>query len=197
MASTKEEIWKIADDMEKRGEKPTLAAVRKAAGGGSYTTISEAMSEWRERKDRAELEKASFVPEEIVDVLLVAGKSIWKTASGRADKEVAGLKDELKAKQEAFEKERTETLALADQLTQELELVKSDSEKQKQDCEKRLQQCAETEKANAKLRIENAKLQERYDNAEQRIQEMNRQIEKLQSQLLELAKGGKDNHGQK
>ena len=191
MASTKEEIWKIADDLGKRGEKPTLAAVRKAAGGGSYTTISEAMAEWRERKDKAEFEKASFVPVEIEDVLLSAGKSIWKVARERADKEVAGLKDELKIKQEAFEKERSETLTLADQLTEELEKVKINSEKQKEENKKQSQKFTETEKENAELRIENAKLQERFDNSEKHIKEMAGQNERLHDQLVELAKAGK------
>ena len=149
------------------------------------------MAEWRERKDKAEFEKASFVPVEIEDVLLSAGKSIWKVARERADKEVAGLKDELKIKQEAFEKERSETLTFADQLTEELEKVKINSEKQKEENKKQSQKFTDTEKENAELRIENAKLQERFDNSEKHIKEMAGQNERLHDQLVELAKAGK------
>ena len=109
MALTKEEIWKIADDLGKRGEKPTLT--------------------------------------------------------------------------------------LADQLTQELEKVKIDSEKQKEENKKQSQKLIETEKANAELRIENAKLQERFDNSEKHNKEMAGQIERLQDQLVELVKAGKPGGG--
>ena len=50
MAISKESIWVVADELDAVGDKPTLAVVRKRLGGGSYTTISEAMSEWNARK---------------------------------------------------------------------------------------------------------------------------------------------------
>ncbi|KLD29517.1 KrfA, partial [Xanthomonas perforans] len=39
MAITKDQIWKIADQLDADGVKPTLSAVRKKLGSGSYTTI--------------------------------------------------------------------------------------------------------------------------------------------------------------
>ena len=45
--ASQEAIWAAADALVEAGERPTLAAVRKAVGGGSFTTISEAMAEWR------------------------------------------------------------------------------------------------------------------------------------------------------
>ena len=50
MTSTTARIFEIADELDAAGHNPTLASVRKALGGGSYTTISEAMGEWRARK---------------------------------------------------------------------------------------------------------------------------------------------------
>ena len=44
MAVTREQIFAVADELDAAGQKPTLAAVRKALGGGSFTTISEAMN---------------------------------------------------------------------------------------------------------------------------------------------------------
>ena len=41
---TKEDIWAAATTLVEAGERPTLSAVRRAVGGGSYTTISEAMA---------------------------------------------------------------------------------------------------------------------------------------------------------
>jgi hypothetical protein len=44
---TTTEIHAIADRLAATGQRPTLAAVRKELGGGSFTTISEAMKDWR------------------------------------------------------------------------------------------------------------------------------------------------------
>ena len=46
MAITKKAIFDAADVLDAGGQRPTLAALRKAVGGGSFTTISEAMKEW-------------------------------------------------------------------------------------------------------------------------------------------------------
>ena len=43
MALSASEIPVIADQLDAAGTTPTLAAVRRALGGGSFTTISEAM----------------------------------------------------------------------------------------------------------------------------------------------------------
>ena len=50
MAITAEQIFAVADELDAAGQNPTLAAVRKILGGGSFTTISEAMTEWKARK---------------------------------------------------------------------------------------------------------------------------------------------------
>ena len=50
MAITKDRIFEVAEAMDAAGQVPTLAAVRKAIGGGSFTTISEAMTEWKANK---------------------------------------------------------------------------------------------------------------------------------------------------
>ncbi|MGF6613091.1 hypothetical protein OKW45_008079 [Paraburkholderia sp. WSM4175] len=50
MAITKDQIWVVADELDQAGKPATLAAVRKAVGGGSFTTIQEAMFEWKAKR---------------------------------------------------------------------------------------------------------------------------------------------------
>ena len=50
MAISKGQIRTAADELDATGQAPTLAAVRKALGGGSFTTTSEGMAERRARK---------------------------------------------------------------------------------------------------------------------------------------------------
>ena len=47
MAITTADIHAAADRIAEAGQQPTLAAVRSALGGGSFTTISEAMKGWK------------------------------------------------------------------------------------------------------------------------------------------------------
>ena len=47
MALTIQDIHAAADQLQEQGVKPTLAEVRKALGGGSFTTISDAMQSWK------------------------------------------------------------------------------------------------------------------------------------------------------
>ncbi|EKJ5694690.1 DNA-binding protein [Salmonella enterica] len=52
MAITAKQIMQAADEIAREGLNPTLARVRKKLGGGSFTTISEVMIEWRTQKIR-------------------------------------------------------------------------------------------------------------------------------------------------
>ena len=47
MALTKDQILQAADQLAAAGTAPTLAAVRAAVGGGSYTTINKTLKEWK------------------------------------------------------------------------------------------------------------------------------------------------------
>jgi colicin import membrane protein len=49
MAVTKEQIFSAADDLAAAGQRPTLEAIRQITGG-SYTTISPALNEWKARQ---------------------------------------------------------------------------------------------------------------------------------------------------
>lgn len=61
MTLTTDKIHETADMLSEQSIKPTLAEVRKALGGGSFTTISEAMKSWRqEQKKRKHYSMLSY-----------------------------------------------------------------------------------------------------------------------------------------
>ena len=62
MALTTQDIHAAADRLQEQGIKPTLAEVRKALGGGSFTTISDAMQSWkREQQEEQELQQGIYL----------------------------------------------------------------------------------------------------------------------------------------
>ena len=121
MAITKDDVFKVADALDAAGQSPTLAAVRKALGGGSFTTISQPLNEWKARKTAKDVVHREIPPAAISDQLQDMGLEIWSQAlllaNGRMDSERQSLV-EARAQIEAASKEAAE---LADQVSLELE----------------------------------------------------------------------------
>jgi hypothetical protein len=136
MASTTiEAIWQAADALEAEGIRPTLAAVRNKVGGGSFTTITNAMGEWRKRRQQEALAPAEPLPDEIGqhldeigqrlgDIgqqLRAFGSEVWAKARALADEQLVGLRQRLEAEKAEINDRMTEAVQLADQLTEEAE----------------------------------------------------------------------------
>ena len=77
MAITKEQIFAVAGELDAIGQNPTLAAVRKALGSGSFTTISEAMNEWRALKTSEAVPMREPAPKTVHDKLSELGADLW------------------------------------------------------------------------------------------------------------------------
>ncbi|CAZ15857.1 DNA-binding protein (plasmid) [Xanthomonas albilineans] len=124
MAITKEQIWTVADQLDSEGVKPTLNAVRKKLGGGSYTTIQDAMADWRKRK----LEKAQPVveplPPEVAEALGVLAGEIWTVARTAAERGLASERERLVGEFTALQEQAREAIELADQLNEEAEQLR-------------------------------------------------------------------------
>ena len=121
MKSTKERIFEIADDIDAGGQKPTLAAVRKAIGGGSFTTISEAMKDWRSRKEAKEARPFLPPPSAVTERLADLGTEIWSLAIEMANGQLAAERDAFDKARSELEIEKLEAFELVDQVTADLE----------------------------------------------------------------------------
>jgi len=125
MAITKEQIFAAADELDAAGQNPTLAAVRKAVGGGSFTTISEAMSEWRASKTARAAPMREPAPQAVTDKLAELGADLWGVALEMANARLAAEREALEGVRVEMEAARQEAAELADQLTVELDETKS------------------------------------------------------------------------
>lgn len=131
MAITTQQIHTTADQLQEQGIKPTLAEVRKALGGGSFTTISEAMKSWRQdHQEEAELRQVDL-PSGITERLHSLGADVWQTALDMANDRLAkerealeGIKAKSQAEtdeaQEAVKTLESEQLDLLEQLDEVL-----------------------------------------------------------------------------
>lgn len=123
-----ERIHEVADQLAAAGQRPTLAAVREALGGGSFTTISEAMKLWR--KQASEHEQLQPLVEALPDVLqqaaLTTAAAVWREAQALAASRLEAERQALAQAQETLEAEQAETVELVALLERDLELSRTE-----------------------------------------------------------------------
>lgn len=124
--ATQEAIWKVADDLNAEGVRPTLAAIRKRLGAGSFTTISQAMAEWRRRKEKDDRPVVEPLPTELVNAAHDMVAEIWRAARLAADQAFVGEREKLAAELTAAQEQAQEAIELADALTADLETARKD-----------------------------------------------------------------------
>jgi hypothetical protein len=123
---TKEQILKAADDLDAAGQAPTLAAVRKAVGGGSFTTIQQVMTDWKARKANAAKPPIQApAPAEIAERLAAVGAELWAAALSLADGRLASEREALEQVRTEAEAASKEAADLADALSVELDHAKA------------------------------------------------------------------------
>ncbi|XDJ36599.1 MAG: DNA-binding protein (plasmid) [Burkholderia sp.] len=119
--ATSEAIWKVADELDAEGVKPTLNAVRKKLGGGSFTTISDAMTEWKAAKQKKAQPAVEPLPAELSTAVAALAGEFWTVARTAAERLLAGERERLAAEQTALCEQAAEAVELADTLTVEAE----------------------------------------------------------------------------
>ena len=119
MAITTQQIHSIADQLHEQGIKPTLAEVRKALGGGSFTTISEAMKSWRQDNQQEEQLRQVELPSSIAERLQTLGADMWQTAIDIAN-------DRLVKEREALESIKAKAQAETDEAQEAVKTLESE-----------------------------------------------------------------------
>lgn len=175
MAVTKEQIFSAADDLAAAGQKPTLEAIRQITGG-SYTTISPALNEWKARQATAAAPLREPAPQAVADRLAELGSDLWTIALDLANARLAVEREGLEKARAELEADRNEATELADKLAGDVEALQS--------------RLASIEAAEAaargeadELRGQLAAAQEQAHTAEARAQEIERRASELRTEL--------------
>jgi chromosome segregation ATPase len=88
-------------------------------GGGSFSTISEFMVEWRTL--RAKNEPREAAPKAVTDRLTELGNDIWSAALEIAHQRLASEREAFDLQRTEIERRLVEATGLADQMSEELE----------------------------------------------------------------------------
>ena len=137
MAITREQILETASRLQAQGIKPTQTNVREALGGGSFTTIAEALREWRADQDQTAQLQQVVIPSDITDRTQVLIAQVWETAQTLANDRLVKEREALEHKEalinaeideankiiETLENEQAELTAQLDTLTNDNSLL--------------------------------------------------------------------------
>lgn len=124
MAVTKEQIFEAADQLAAAGQKPTLEAIRQITGG-SYTTISPALNEWKARQAAKATPLREPAPQAVADRLAEVGAEVWSIALELANARLAAEREALDKARADLEADRAEATELADRLAAQVEELQS------------------------------------------------------------------------
>lgn len=102
MAITKEDVWRVASEIDREGGKPSALEIRRRLGTGSYTTITAALKDWKGNADDTLQADMASVPADVIDRLTQAAGDLYALA--------------LRAASDTFQTERTNWQSERDQL---------------------------------------------------------------------------------
>jgi len=135
--SEKSAIHTAADEIfAATGKAPTLVAIRKALGGGSFSTISEGMKSWKSQAAAASAPLREAAPAAITDRVGELAADIWQVAIGIAGSRLASEHEALDVARQALERTQAEAVELADQLAAELDAMRGQMEEMEEQAAK-------------------------------------------------------------
>lgn len=189
MAISAADIHAAADALAAQGKRPTLAAVRATLGGGSFSTIGEALKTWH-KPDTAHTQEKAPIPQAITENAARMAAAMWAQAQEHAQGVIQAAQEELEQQRQAMETVRQEAVEAADAMAaqlaearQELETLRAElvatRERLAAATEKAQQaeaQAVQARAAETAARIEAAELRGRMDASKPEKQAKPRQV---------------------
>ena len=183
MAITREQILETANQLQAQGIKPTQTNVRESLGGGSFTTISEVLREWRQEQDQTAQLQQVIIPNDITDKTNLLIAQVWETAQTLANDRLVKEREALEHKEalinaeidesnkiiETLENEQAELTAQLDTLTNDNSLLNGKNN--------------ELENLNNSLKTQLTAEKDRADQLQAKLDEQNAKIERLTADL--------------
>jgi len=124
MAITPEQIYAVADELVAEGKNPTLSNVRKVIGSGSFTTISDAMTEWRDKQKETLQPIRESAPDAITSRVNSLSSEIWTVAQNMANSRLSNEREALENDRAELVAGKREAVELADEMSNELDALK-------------------------------------------------------------------------
>jgi hypothetical protein len=125
MGISKSDIWNAAAALNAEGIKPTLNNVRKRIGAGSFTTISDAMTEWHAKQQAGAVEQRDPPPAAVAERMTDATADLWALALEAAQARLAAERERMEVERAGLQARYDEAAELAGAMSTELEQLQA------------------------------------------------------------------------
>jgi chromosome segregation ATPase len=169
----KDKIFTICDNLSRVGVSPTAEKVRAELGGGSFSTISPIIKQWRDSLNR--VEPAPEIPAAAQTAVNQATALIWKIATEHQAEAINAVRQECARIEHEAIAERDEALNEIKRLEEQVRAITAAFDT--------LQAESQAQLANVKKEGENARVAEQSCQA--RLEAAAREIDSLKSQNKE------------
>jgi predicted RNase H-like nuclease (RuvC/YqgF family) len=178
----KTNVFTICDELNEKGIKPTLARVREALGGGSFTTIQPLLKEWKDKRSEVSPTVETVVPNHMIDLVTTMASRIWKEAESKAAEELKAYKDAMQAKLDESNLEKEDALEEVTRLeamNNQLSDKNKELESKLADYQNALQQARIELKIQSEKLVEAESLMKRHENLLLEVGELRGRIAEL------------------
>ena len=186
-----ERIHEVANKLHESGVKPTLAAVRERLGGGSFTTISEAMKTWRAQVQEEHELALVQVPAALDERMEQLKRAAWEVAQQEAENRLKSEREALAVQRQELDAQLAEAHQVVEVLEREASVreqtiselnsvrdqVEDDLIKVSSDAKQLTKEVARLKEKQAKDEVELAELSEKNRSQAQKISDLEKSLE--------------------
>lgn len=160
-------VFQAANEMADAGQVPGLEAVKQKVGG-SYTTITRALREWRKERDQQQA-AVDAPPEAVSELAQRLAGDLWKAATAEAQMGLTAAREALNADNRRLQEEMAEVLRSADSMATQIAELQSRAG----DLQSKLDEASRRRsEAETQLQVQNAKV----ENLEARVNELRQEL---------------------
>lgn len=169
MALTSDQVHAAADAIVERGENPKLTNVRKQLGGGSFTTISEAMQSWRQQHAQEAMLQQTEVPDSITSRLTALGAAVWTEAMSESD-------SRLQSERALLDQAREEAASQVKEAGEMVTALESEAAEREEKIQSLSNELDEQRRLTDQSKADIAALTERLSSRDQQISDLKEQL---------------------
>lgn len=192
MAITVKQVHQVADELAQQGINPTQMAVRKQLGGGSFSTIGEALKSWRAMRDTNAQLSEVIIPAEIGERAELLVAQIWEVAQSIANERLQNERKALEHKEILMRAEIEEMTAVVIALEDEQEKALAELERTQALLDDSNGQKNSLQAELAEIRTERTHLNDKLADRENHSKELEKRVSELtdenKSMVAEIAR---------
>jgi colicin import membrane protein len=186
---TQDEVFRAADQIAGRGEKPGPTAVRRLLGDrGGYTLISELLRSWEEQRQQRPAAPEVPVPEALAERGAALVGEVWRAAVAQAQEQAREVEQAAEARAAQAEAGQAEAVAEVQRLEQQAEALEQARDAATQRADELAAQLSAAQVQAQAHQVRADELERQAGEHRQQIEQQAEELRQARAQALEQAR---------